>query len=296
MNQHGGMWRNYGRIETALRYIMEKRRERPDLKDIARHLSMSEYHFQRLFTGWVGISPKKFLQYLTVEHAKSLIRESRSMLDAALDSGLSGPGRLHDLFISYEAMTPGDFKKRGRGIEIFYGFYPSPFGEYLLSVTGKGICGISFLMDGNRESALREMAALWPESDFYERKEQTGIYSDYIAKEFFHENKERQRYILKGTPFQVKVWQALLKIPYGTAVTYGDIALMIGMPGSARAVAGAVASNSIAFLIPCHRVITSLGEVSGYRWGRERKAALLGWEAARRNRHGDDADNGKSSP
>lgn len=281
---------DYERIENAIRFIRENHINQPELAAIAAQVSMSEFHFQRLFTRWVGVSPKKFLQYLTIQHAKAAIRKSRSLFEAALDSGLSGSSRLHDLFVNFEAMTPGEYKARGKDIEIAYGFYDSPFGEYLLAITHNGICGLSFVSGKNRLSSVNEIKDRWPQSVVYENREATKSYSESIREQFTREQFTREQFtqrggnkprcFVKGTPFQIKVWQALLKIPYGTLVSYKDIAIMIGMPNSVRAAANAIAHNSIAFLIPCHRVINSSGAVSGYRWGGERKSALIGWEAS----------------
>ncbi|MFC2140833.1 bifunctional transcriptional activator/DNA repair enzyme AdaA [Acidobacteriota bacterium] len=270
--------KDYARIEKAIRYITENFTNQPGLSEIAEHAAMSEYHFQRLFTRWVGVSPKKFLQYLTIEHAKAALQNSRSLLDTALDSGLSGSSRLHDLFINFEAMTPGEYKSKGKDIEIAYGFYPSPFGEYLLAVTNNGICGLIFVNGKNRESAVKEIKGRWTQSVVYESAETTKPYSEEIWAQFMHTKNSQPRYFVKGTAFQIKVWQALLGIPLGTLVSYRDIAIMIGMPNSVRAAANAIAKNSIAFLIPCHRVITSSGTLGKYRWGSERKTALIGWE------------------
>jgi AraC family transcriptional regulator of adaptative response/methylated-DNA-[protein]-cysteine methyltransferase len=283
--------KDYARIEKAIRYITENVTDQPGLSEIAEHISMSEYHFQRLFTRWVGVSPKKFLQYLTIEHAKASLQGSRSLLETALDSGLSGSSRLHDLFINFEAMTPGEYKSRGKDIEIAYGFYPSPFGEYLIAVTNKGICGLIFVKGQNRVSAVKEIKKRWIQSVVYESAAATRPYSEEIWAQFMHSNTGRPRYFVKGTAFQIKVWQALLGIPFGTLVSYRDIAVMIGMPNSVRAAANAVANNSIAFLIPCHRVITSSGILGGYRWGSERKTALIGWELS----HADTASGGQGT-
>jgi AraC family transcriptional regulator, regulatory protein of adaptative response / methylated-DNA-[protein]-cysteine methyltransferase len=280
--------KDYTRIETAIRYINTNFTKQPGLSEIANHLSLSEYHFQRLFSRWVGVSPKKYLQCLTIGHAKAALQASRSLLDTALDSGLSGSSRLHDLFVNFEAMTPGEYKTRGKDIEITYGFYPSPFGEYLIAVTHKGICGLIFVKDNNRESAVKEIKARWTQSVVYESREMTKPYSQEIWDQFMYSSTSKAGYFVKGTPFQIKVWQALLRIPMGTLVTYRDIAIMIGMPTSIRAAANAIAKNSIAFLIPCHRVINTSGALGKYRWGSERKAALIGWELLQASgSHGD---------
>lgn len=271
---------DYDRIEKAIDYIVNNYTDQPGLCEIAEQINISEYHFQRLFTQWVGVSPKKFLQYLTIEHAKAALNRSRSLFDTALDSGLSGSSRLHDLFINFEAMTPGEYKTKGKDIEIAYGFFHSPFGEYLLAVTQKGICGLIFLTGKNRESAVSEIKQQWAQSIVYESTETTKPFAENIYAQFSNTKAVHPGFLVKGTTFQIKVWQAMLRIPYGTLVSYSDIAVMIGMPRSVRAVANAVANNSIAFLIPCHRVINSSGAINKYRWGKPRKSALIGWEAS----------------
>jgi len=282
MNIAKRLCEDYARIEKAIRYISENAENQPGLGEIAEQVNMSDYHFQRLFTRWVGVSPKKFLQYLTIEHAKTALQDSRSLLDTALDSGLSGSSRLHDLFVNFEAMTPGEYKARGKDIEIAYGFYPSPFGEYLLAVTKNGICGLIFKSGKDREAAVKEIKERWPASHVYESTDATRPYSEKIWDQFLHRDTGLPQYFVRGTAFQIKVWQALLRIPFGTLVSYRDVAVMIGMPGSVRAAANAVANNAIAFLIPCHRVINSSGILGKYRWGSERKTALIGWELSRR--------------
>ena len=284
MNIAERLCHDYSRVEQALRFIRENAEQQPSLTEIANHISMSEFHFQRLFTRWAGVSPKKFLQYLTIEHAKTALRDSRSLFDTALDAGLSGSSRLHDLFVSFEAMTPGEYKNKGKGLDIAYGFFPSPFGEYLLAVTGKGICGLIFIENESRAPAVETLKKRWPRSKVYESMEATKPYAEDIEADLLNHRSDRDRptYFLKGTAFQIKVWQALLRIPFGTLVTYNNIAVMIGMPTSVRAVANAISRNAIAFLIPCHRVITSTGLLGGYRWGLDRKTALIGWEASLR--------------
>jgi len=280
MDIAGRLCKDYARVEKAIRYIAENYSNQPGLAEIAAHVSMSEFHFQRLFTRWAGVTPKKFLQYLTIEHAKASMQNTRSIMETAIDSGLSGSSRLHDLFLNFEAMTPGEYKTKGKGIEIDYGFFPSPFGEYLLAVTTHGICGLIFVKENNREAAVQEIKTRWPYSNFYENTETARPYSEEIWAEFMHTKTAPPRCIVKGTAFQIKVWQALLGIPFGTLVSYSDIAVMIGMPNSVRAVANAIANNYIAFIIPCHRVITSIGTPGGYRWGIDRKNALIAWEAS----------------
>lgn len=277
---YGQMSEDYMRIEAAIHFLEQNFRQQPDLKTVADLIGLSEYHFQRLFSRWAGISPKRFLQFLTLEYAKNLLADSQSVLDTTYEAGLSSTGRLHDLFITYEAMTPGDYKKAGAGLAIKYGFHPSPFGECLLAVTGRGICGLSFIQDNNRAQALAELKVNWPKASFCEDQGYTRPFIEHI---FAADRPTRQKpltLLLKGTSFQLKVWQALLKIPAGALVSYGDVADYIGQPGAARAVGSAVSRNPIGFLIPCHRVIRKMGLVGPYHWGTTRKKAMIGWEAA----------------
>ncbi len=271
---------DYQRIEQAIRFLQASYRRQPDLGEVARSAHLSEYHFQRLFTRWVGISPKRFLQYLTVEHAKGVLRESRSLLDATFESGLSSPGRLHDLFVTIEAMTPGEFKKSGEGLTIEYGLHPTPFGECLLGITDRGICALFFVQGNNRKEVVRELHVRWPGAHFVEASRDTRPYIEKI----FGADSSAQRaplpLVLKGTNFQIKVWEALLRIPAGHVLSYEDIARQIGQPKASRAVGNAVAKNPISYIVPCHRVIQSIGITGNYRWGPARKKAILGWEWA----------------
>jgi len=271
---------DYQRVERAIRFLHGRYRHRPDLREVARSAHLSEYHFQRLFTRWVGISPKRFLQYLTVEHAKRVLEESRSLLDATFDSGLSSPGRLHDLFVTIEAMTPGEFKKKGEGLTIEYGFHPTRFGECLLAVTNRGICALFFARRNNRREVVRELRSRWSGAHLVEVPRSTAPYIQRI----FDSNSTTRRLplplVLKGTNFQMKVWEALLAIPRGYVLSYEDIARRIGQPKASRAVGNAVAKNPISYIIPCHRVIQSIGITDNYRWGPARKKAILGWEWA----------------
>ncbi len=272
---------DYGRIEAAIHFLEENFQEQPSLAEVAAHVGLSEYHFQRLFSRWAGTSPKRFLQFLTVQHAKKLLAASQSILDTAYESGLSSPSRLHDLFVTHEAITPGEYKQKGAGLTIQYGFHDSPFGECLIALTERGICGLHFVADDDREAALAALKAGWPEAEFVADDEATRPYVDPIFNLTKAEEQPSLPLYLKGTNFQIQVWQALLKIPAGTAVTYGTIAQMIGNPKASRAVGGAVGSNPIGYLIPCHRVIRQAGGLGNYRWGTSRKKAILGWEAAR---------------
>ena len=270
--------KDYRRVEKAILFLQEHRREKPGLNEIARFVNLSEYHFQRLFKRWAGISPKRFLQLLTLEHAKEAIRRGGSLLDAAYDMGLSGPGRLHDLFVAADAVTPDEFRTQGMRLEIRYGLHPSPFGPCLIAVTGRGICHLAFLREGEQHAEIARLKRQWRNAGIIEDRRLTGR---LIEKIFAPGPQAALPLHVAGTNFQVKVWQALLEIPRGAVVSYEDIARRMGKPGAARAVATAVASNPVAFLIPCHRVIRKTGAVSGYRWGSSRKQAILAWEGAK---------------
>jgi AraC family transcriptional regulator of adaptative response/methylated-DNA-[protein]-cysteine methyltransferase len=270
---------DYRLIERTIQYLEQNFTEHPRLKDVAESVNLSEYHFQRLFTRWVGVSPKRFMQYLTKEWAKGLLLDSQGVLEAALASGLSGPGRLHDLFVSSEAVTPGEFKQRGRGLEIRYGFHPTPFGECLLAMTERGVCNLIFVLDDDRKKTMAELQGYWPEATVVEDAGSTGPVVEALFDRIYTGDSSPLRLHLSGTNFQLKVWEALLGIPAGTVVSYEDVALSIGMPGASRAVGNAVNRNPIPVIIPCHRVIRKTGDLSKYRWGLPRKKALLGWEA-----------------
>ncbi|MCW8951132.1 MAG: methylated-DNA--[protein]-cysteine S-methyltransferase [Rhodospirillales bacterium] len=273
---------DYIRIKSAIRYIEDRRLEQPGLEEVAEAVGLSPFHFQRLFTRWAGVSPKRFLGFVTHAHARSMLENSASVLDAALDAGLSGPSRLHDLFVSFEAMTPGDVARRGEGLVIRYGMYSSPFGPCLIAATDRGICRLTFFDPGDEESALHELIALWPAARLI--KDHDGLSS--VPERIFYKAQSTALGIklhASGTNFQIKVWEALLRIPMGRLVTYGELAEAIGHPGAARAVGNALNKNPIAFVIPCHAVVPALrraGNPDGYRWGTERRKAMIGWEAA----------------
>jgi AraC family transcriptional regulator, regulatory protein of adaptative response / methylated-DNA-[protein]-cysteine methyltransferase len=272
---------DYHRIERAIRFLDESSPTRPSLDQVARHVGMSPFHFQRLFTRWAGISPKRFSQVLALEYAKERLRESRNLIDATYDSGLSSGGRLHDLFVTLDAVTPGEFRQDGAGLRISAGFHESPFGECLLAVTERGICGMSFF-DGNRRSALNDLRLRWPGAEVDEKPRTTAAVAARIFRALEVRDPEGLvplALLVRGTNFQVKVWKALLQIPVGTVATYEDIASAIGSPSAVRAVGTAVGRNPVAFLIPCHRVIRTTGALGGYRWGLPRKRAMLAWEA-----------------
>ena len=270
---------DYDRVEQVIRYLETHWKDQPDLGELARVVDLSPFHFQRLFQRWAGVSPKKFLQYLTVEGAKRRLRESRSVLDAAYDSGLSGPGRLHDHFVAVEAMSPGEYKKGGEGMTIGYGFHASPFGEALIALTARGICGFSFVDKGGKEKAIADLKRNWKKAAF--RPESQAAME--VGRRLFGRGtrQAQSKVLLKGTSFQIKVWEALLRTTPGSIVSYRDVAGWIGRPGAARAVGTAVGQNAIAYLIPCHRVIRETGILGEYRWGPARKKAILGWEGTK---------------
>jgi AraC family transcriptional regulator of adaptative response/methylated-DNA-[protein]-cysteine methyltransferase len=269
---------DYARIEQAILFLEQNFRKQPDLKEVAGFIGLSEYHFQRLFGRWAGISPKRFLQFLTVEYAKQLLRQSKNVLDVTYEAGLSSPGRLHDLFVTCEALTPGEFKSQAEGVTITYGFQASPFGECLIALTGRGICSLEFTSKDGREAALKSLKQRWAGANFIEEPGRTRPFAERIFNPV--RDKQALPLILKGTNFQIKVWQALLKIPFGAVVSYEDIARHIGQPKAVRAVGNAVDSNPVGFVIPCHRVIRKLGQIHEYQWGALRKRAILAWEAA----------------
>lgn len=275
---------DYARIEKAIHYIEENARQQPDLATVAAHVGLSEYHFQRLFTRWAGTTPKRFLQYLTLQHAKALLDESTSVLDATFETGLSSPGRLHDLFVTLEAITPGEYKSKGEGLTIYYGFHATPFGEALLAVTERGISGLSFVPEGGRDEALQHLAGQWPLSILLPDDERTAPYIERIFNPAANAEQPRPLPLfVKGTNFQIQVWQALLRIPPGLVVSYDTIARFVCSSRASRAVGAAVGRNPVAYLIPCHRVIHKAGNIGNYHWGSARKKAMLAWEAAHRN-------------
>jgi AraC family transcriptional regulator of adaptative response/methylated-DNA-[protein]-cysteine methyltransferase len=271
---------DYQRIEKAIHFLAQNYHQQPSLGDVARRVNLSEYHFQRLFRRWAGISPKRLVQFLTLGHAKKVLEDSRSVLDAAYDAGLSGPSRLHDLFVSVEAMTPGEFKAKGAGLKINFGFHPSPFGECLLAVTERGICGLGFLGQGGRRQALEDFKRRWPAAEFQQNLKKTRNAVARIFSRKKGNGRNPVELLLMGTNFQVKVWEALLRIPPGSMVCYEDLARWLGKPSAARAVGSAVGRNPISFLIPCHRAIRKMGITGDYHWGAARKRAMLAWEAA----------------
>lgn len=260
----------YERVEKVIRYVEAHREEQPGLETLAKVAGLSPFHFQRLFSKWAGVTPKDFVKAITNEHAKSLLAGSRGVLEASLEAGLSGPGRLHDLLVTVEGVTPGEFKARGAGVRISYGFHDTPFGECLIGATGRGVCYLAF------EGRLSELKKKWPKASLARDQGATKKLVDAM----FARKGGKIRLVLEGTPFQVQVWKALLKIPRGKVASYFDIAKSIGKPSACRAVGAAVGRNAIGYLIPCHRVILESGAVGQYRWGAPRKRALLAWETA----------------
>ncbi|HEX2608368.1 MAG TPA: methylated-DNA--[protein]-cysteine S-methyltransferase [Flavisolibacter sp.] len=270
---------NYERIETAIHFLHGNFREQPDLDAVAAKVYLSPYHFNRLFREWAGVTPKKFLQYLSLEYAKKLLQENHTLESASFETGLSGTGRLHDLFITIEGMTPGEYKNGGAGLLIHHAFISTPFGTALVAATDKGICSLQFT--GNVEEGLSQLHQSWPNATFSNQENEPLR----RAKAYFTKapGEDTIPLHLKGTPFQLKVWEALLKIPPGRVATYSRIAHSIAAPKAFRAVGSAIGSNPVAVLIPCHRVIQSTGVLGNYHWGPLRKKALIGWEAARNN-------------
>lgn len=271
---------NYSRIAEAIAYIKSNFREQPNLNDVARMVHLSPFHFQRLFTEWAGTTPKKFLQYTSIEYAKKLLTENGATLfDTAFETGLSGTGRLHDLFIHIEGMTPAEYKSGGYKLNIQYSYAESPFGPLLVASTSRGICHMSFTE--NQPAALSLLQAQFPYAVF---RQMTNPMQQNAVRIFSGDWSELQqiKLHLKGTAFQLKVWETLLKIPFGQLTTYGTIAAQINRPNASRAVGTAVGSNPVAFLIPCHRVIQATGSLGGYMWGETRKTAIIGWEGARK--------------
>jgi AraC family transcriptional regulator of adaptative response/methylated-DNA-[protein]-cysteine methyltransferase len=268
---------NYQRIEKAIAYIKDNFKDQPSLDEIAAAVHLSSFHFQRLFTEWAGVSPKKFIQYLSLEYAKGLLNNRGStLIDTAYETGLSGTSRLHDLFINIEGMTPGEFKNGGEGLVINYCFAGSPFGKMIVASTAKGVCHMFF--EDDEVQALADLKKRFPNASYYQITDRFQQDALFIFQNDWKQLNQIKLH-LAGTPFQIKVWESLLKIPLGGLNTYGDIAKFIEQPKAARAVGTAVGNNPVAFLIPCHRVIQGNGNIGGYMWGPTRKSAIIGWEA-----------------
>jgi len=271
---------DYHRVADAIHYLVANQEDQPDLDAVAAVAGLSPHHFQRIFTRWAGVSPKKFLKHLTLSAAKSRLDASVSVMDAAFDAGLSGPGRLHDLFVTVDAVTPGEYKSRGAGMTFQYGFHATPFGECVVVANERGVAGFGFTSEIGQEAALSEQMAGWDNADWRQDQIETAGYAAAVFNEK-SDPSARLSVLMRGTPFQVKIWEALLRIPSGTVTSYGDLAQRVGRPSAARAVGTACGSNRIGYLIPCHRVIRETGAVTGYRWGPDRKHAMLAWEAAK---------------
>ena len=272
---------NYERIEKAIVYLKGNFHDQPSLEDVASQVHLSSFHFQKLFKDWAGVSPKKFIQFLSVEYAKSLLKQQLTIADVSYETGLSGTSRLHDLFIGIEGMTPGEYKNGGEALQIHYSFAETPFGDIIIASTEKGICHLAFVNE--HIQGIEQLKTAFPKASIQQK---TDIIQQDALRFFDGDWKDlrKVKLHLKGTPFQVKVWQSLLQIPQGDLTTYGGIASMIDLPKASRAVGTAIGSNPIAYLIPCHRVIRSTGITGEYHWGSGRKKAMLGWEAAQKSR------------
>jgi AraC family transcriptional regulator of adaptative response/methylated-DNA-[protein]-cysteine methyltransferase len=277
----GGAAADYAIVRRAIGFISEHWRDQPEIEAVAEAAGVSATDLHHLFRRWAGLTPKAFLQALTLNHARKLLRDSASVLDASFEVGLSGPGRLHDLFVTHEAMSPGEWKTGGAGLAISYGFHPSPFGTALVMATERGLAGLAFADPGEVEAALADMGGRWPRAKLIEDAARTAP----LAKRVFEPKLWRAeiplRVVLIGTDFEVRVWETLLKIPMGCAMTYSDIAAKIQAPKAARAVGAAVGKNPVSFVVPCHRALGKNGDLTGYHWGLTRKRAMIGWEAGR---------------
>lgn len=270
---------DYERVRSIIAFISERWREQPSLEAIADHVGLSTTHVHHLFRRWAGLSPKAFLQAITLDNAKALLASSASVLDTTYELGLSGPARLHDLFVTHEAMTPGDYKAGCAGLTMRFGFHPSPFGEAVLVATDRGLAGLGFVDSGNRHAALADLQRRWPKADYVEDQPSTAPLARRIFNPAQWQEEQPLRVVLIGTDFEVRVWQTLLRIPRDRATTYSDIARHIGNPKACRAVGAAVGRNPVSFVVPCHRVLGRSGALTGYHWGLTRKQAILGWEA-----------------
>ena len=271
--------RDYDSVRRAIAFISEHWRAQPTIEAMAEAAGLTPDELHHLFRRWAGLTPKAFMQALTLDHAKSLLRGSASVLDAALDSGLSGPGRLHDLFVTHEAMSPGEWKGGGGGMTLRYGFHPSPFGTAVVIASERGLAGLAFADPGEEQPALADMRRRWPLASYVADQTATAPFAQRIFDRRLWRAEQPVRVVLIGTDFEVRVWEALLKIPMGRAVSYSDIASGINSPKASRAVGAAVGKNPISFVVPCHRALGKSGALTGYHWGLTRKRAMLGWEA-----------------
>ena len=270
---------DYATVKRAIELISTRYREQPSIEAIAEHVGLSASHFQHVFKRWAGLTPKAFLQAITIERARELLRDSATVLDAAYGVGLSGPSRLHDLFVAHEALTPGDYRRDD--LTLAYGFHASPFGEAIVIATPRGMAGLGFVDEGNRQGALADMARRWPRAQFVEDERLTAPYSRRAFDPALWRPDAPLRVVLIGSDFELRVWETLLSVPMGRTTTYSDIARKIGKPKAARAVGAAVGRNPISFVVPCHRVLGRSGALTGYHWGLARKQAIIGWEAGR---------------
>ncbi len=277
--------RDYNSVRRAIAFISEHWRAQPTIEAMAEAASVTPDELHHLFRRWAGLTPKAFMQALTLDHAKGLLRESASVLDAALNSGLSGPGRLHDLFVTHEAMSPGEWKNGGAGMTMAYGFHPSPFGTAIVIASGRGLAGLAFADPGDEQAALADMQRRWPRAAYVEDRDGTAALAQRIFDKEMWRPDQPLRVVLIGTDFEVRVWETLLKIPMGRAVSYSDIASKIKSPKASRAVGAAVGRNPLSFVVPCHRALGKSGALTGYHWGITRKQAMLGWEAGQVGMH-----------
>ena len=273
--------RDYDSVRRAIAFISERWRDQPEIEAIADAAGVTPDELHHLFRRWAGLTPKAFMQALTLDHAKGLLRDSASVLDAALDSGLSGPGRLHDLFVTHEAMSPGEWKSGGVGMTLSYGFHPSPFGVAVVIASERGLAGLAFADAGGEQAALVDMQRRWSRAAYVEDHAGTAALAKRIFDPKLWREDQPLRVVLIGTDFEVRVWETLLKIPMGRATTYSDIAGKIRKPTASRAVGAAVGKNPVSFVVPCHRVLGKSGALTGYHWGITRKQAMLGWEAGK---------------
>ena len=272
---------NYQRIEQAIQYLEKNFQHQPELDEVAEQVHLSPFHFQRIFTEWAGISPKRFLQFLTVDFLKSKLNQSKNLVEAAASAGLSGQSRVYDLFTTLEAVTPQEYKQKGSGIRIEYGIHETPFGTCLIGITERGVCWLSFIQtDEDSRIQIEEMKTHWNNSVFHLNQELTEVFIEKIFHPADSVTRDKLHLFVKGTNFQVKVWEALLKIPMGNVTTYQGVAEQIQSPKAMQAVGSAVGSNHIAYLIPCHRVIRKDGILGEYRWNSTRKKGMIGWEMA----------------
>jgi AraC family transcriptional regulator of adaptative response/methylated-DNA-[protein]-cysteine methyltransferase len=277
--------RDYDSVRRAIAFISEHWRAQPTIESMADAAAVTPDELHHLFRRWAGLTPKAFMQALTLDHAKGLLRDSASVLDAALDSGLSGPGRLHDLFVTHEAMSPGEWKNGGAGMTLAYGFHPSPFGTAIVIASGRGLAGLAFADPGEEQAALADMQRRWPRATYIEDRDGTSALAQRIFDTRLWRADQPLRVVLIGTDFEVRVWETLLKIPMGRAVCYSDIATNINSPKASRAVGAAVGKNPVSFVVPCHRALGKGGALTGYHWGITRKQAMLGWEAGQVGMH-----------